>query len=1524
MQGILASDDGSHEALAVKREMLPAFDVGQVIEKVRHAVTPDDHDPTLWRSEDAVYRAIHQGRRFAFVPRDVQGEAGQPLEWRTVSIRSGQTEMAAATPKRERHENQVRLQWNGVRERYDHRAGHVEQSWDVERLPEPGRDLVITGQMAGAVLVEKTDSGLHFETPGGQLVAYSRATVYDARGRVLHVDPQWNAEQLTITVDGAWLAKASLPVTVDPTFMAEQGIDNPVTPLVTTDTARNDLAPAIAFDGTNYLVVWVEGGVAAPAGSGLAERQGIFGTIVEPDGDLLTSAGFGVSVGDYADWGQPAATSDGSNWYVVWTDKRSSLSDPFVLRGVLVNDTDLSNIALTEVTLSDEGLANNPTGPTNPDVGSDGSGFLVVFEGTDGASSDIFYRFVSSSGALEGANPTNLTSNGSTAQSRPAVSGVSARYAVVWVKGASGALEGRAFQSGAFEGSSFNIAATNTDATTYPDIDCAQVIEVEMMASVSRFYCTVVWSGDLAGASAGEGKDIFAQRLEIGTMGLSAQGSQENLLTTADANTTGGVNNTGDQTQPTVSRVTTASGDTAHTIAYIDENSGSGDVKILFQLEGVDSDDFTALMGRTITSGADAELGPVVARTDSSVLVAWTNTTARNVEANAIEVDAMMMVTDVDLTVNLRANAQVAPAVATNGSNVLLAWSDDRGGSFDVHVARIDVDGTVLDSTSTAVSTNTTDDEFRVTTCASGSDYLVAWVRDDNVLEAQRVQSDGTTNGTVITVSSGGANDVYGALDCEGNGTDWVVAWRTTNTTSDTDTVNSIQVRSGGTTRNNVTLETSTAGNLGDPAVSAGAASTARFVVVWPGVGASRIQARRLSSNGSTTGSLIDVVTTGTITSLDVAEVGQGYGIGWIDTSGTDAVKLLFASEAFSVITPNGGSTLQATNGIDNLRLDAVDTGHVALVWQTPGNGGFDLAGAESFVSSDGVTLIGSAFAINDTELNEGEPRIASNDGKAFIAFQRFVPGEDVNTDRSRVRIGTYNRRPVAAVDTYSTDEDAQLTVSMASAGVLDNDSDPDMDTLSVDATLEDDVNNGSLSLNSANGTFTYTPNQDFNGTDSFSYRATDGNLTSDPVTVTITVNPQNDRPVANNDTSPGYTVNEDTMLQVSLAADGVLDNDTDIDGDALTAVLDDDVNNGTLSLNPNGTFTYQPNPDFNGTDSFTYFANDGNLNSSTTATVLITVNAVNDRPVAVNDPTTPGDPNYTVDEDGTLNVSAGAGVLANDTDVDLGDTLDATSVSSASSGTLNLNTNTGAFSYEPEQDFNGTVTFTYRVTDGSLTSSNTATVTITVSPINDAPIATGETYNATEETLLSINTANGVLDNDVDPDTGDDLDVEIVSDVSNGTLSMNTETGAFTYDPDPNFFGTDSFTYKAVDSSMVDSNTVTVTINVANTPDAPVAVGDTYSTSEEVPLNVGAGTGVLANDSDPDGDDLDIIVITNVSDGTLNPDLETGAFIYTPDPNFNGTDSFTYQATDGARESSTVTVTISVNNTDDAPTVAW
>jgi VCBS repeat-containing protein len=186
---------------------------------------------------------------------------------------------------------------------------------------------------------------------------------------------------------------------------------------------------------------------------------------------------------------------------------------------------------------------------------------------------------------------------------------------------------------------------------------------------------------------------------------------------------------------------------------------------------------------------------------------------------------------------------------------------------------------------------------------------------------------------------------------------------------------------------------------------------------------------------------------------------------------------------------------------------------------------------------------------------------------------------------------------PTANADSYTTAEDTALTIT--APGVLGNDTDPELDPLT--AVLVAGPTSGTLAL-SGNGSFTYTPNANFNGTDSFTYQASDGTGFSNTATVTLTVTAVNDPPVA---TADAYGTRKNTALTVS--APGVLSNDTDTEGQALSAVLVAGPTNGTLTLNPDGSFTYTPAVGFSGADSFSYRASDG-TDQSAVVTVSLQV----------------------------------------------------------------------------------------------------------------------------------------------------------------------------------------------------------------------------------------------------------------------------------------------------------------------------
>lgn len=275
---------------------------------------------------------------------------------------------------------------------------------------------------------------------------------------------------------------------------------------------------------------------------------------------------------------------------------------------------------------------------------------------------------------------------------------------------------------------------------------------------------------------------------------------------------------------------------------------------------------------------------------------------------------------------------------------------------------------------------------------------------------------------------------------------------------------------------------------------------------------------------------------------------------------------------------------------------------------------------------------------------------------------------------------------------------------------VLDNDIDPESDPIS--AQLVSTTVNGVLVLN-ANGTFSYTHDGSATSTDTFYYRATDGFIPGNTVSVTIYIN---NPPVAVTETIA--VMEAGTATTTTNGSTSVLSNDTDADGDPLTAVLVTNPTEGALTLNSNGTFSYVHGGGNLASDSFTYSANDGKINGAP-VTVSITVTGTNDPPIA-------NDDNIIVPLNETITTldNGQTSLTANDIDPD-GDVLTASLVSTPTFGTITLNPG-GTFSYTQNGTLNSGDSFIYSVSDGSLTSSATVNILLSCSPCTESIIEGG------------------------------------------------------------------------------------------------------------------------------------------------------------------------------------------------------
>ena len=496
------------------------------------------------------------------------------------------------------------------------------------------------------------------------------------------------------------------------------------------------------------------------------------------------------------------------------------------------------------------------------------------------------------------------------------------------------------------------------------------------------------------------------------------------------------------------------------------------------------------------------------------------------------------------------------------------------------------------------------------------------------------------------------------------------------------------------------------------------------------------------------------------------------------------------------------------------------------------------------------------------------------------------------------------NEPPTAADDDATTDEDTDATID-----VLANDNDPDGNLEPGTVTVQSAPSNGTATEN-GDGTITYSPNADFSGDDSFEYTVEDNDgATSNTATVSVTVNEVNDPPTATDDSDQ---TDEDQPVTTDVLA-----NDSDGDGslDASTVAVQSGPSDGATTVENDGSITYTPDGGFTGTDTYTYTVADDDGATSNVATVTITVGAVNGPPTATDDA-------LTTEEDSPASASA-PGVLGNDSDPD-GDDLTVSAVNgnggdvgtqiTLSSGALLTLNADGSYTYDPNGSFealgageSGSDSFTYTAADGN-GAENSATVSVTVNGVNDAPATSDDAASTSEDQPVTVD----VLANDSDPEGAlAPSTVAVQSGPSNGGTSVDATSGAVTYTPDTGFSGDDTFTYTVEDAAGAVSNPSTVTISVGAVNDAPEVVASIPDRSMEVGAPALQVTSLLATVfQDPEGDPLTLSVSS--SDPSVLTASVDGQTIRL-DPQAVGSADVTVSASDGTSSTSADPFTVTV-----------
>ncbi|HOX37674.1 MAG TPA: Ig-like domain-containing protein [Candidatus Brocadiia bacterium] len=504
--------------------------------------------------------------------------------------------------------------------------------------------------------------------------------------------------------------------------------------------------------------------------------------------------------------------------------------------------------------------------------------------------------------------------------------------------------------------------------------------------------------------------------------------------------------------------------------------------------------------------------------------------------------------------------------------------------------------------------------------------------------------------------------------------------------------------------------------------------------------------------------------------------------------------------------------------------------------------------------------------------------------GVTTLTFVANNGTADSNVATVSILVAPVQDAPVAQNQSVTLDEDTELVITLVAT---------DADGQSVTYEITVPPENGSILPapgNSTDAQWTFVPNPDWNGVTSFKFTASDGTADSNEATVTVTVNPVQEPPDAQNQ---GIRMEPGETVIVTLVA-------TDAEGDPLTYSVTAQPLHGTLASDPgapnDATWTYTPNPGYTGQDTFIFIANDGTVNSDS-ATVTIAVGG----PVA-NDATASGT------EDVPL-------VITLDADDFLGADLAYTIVTQPENGTLSSapgDADDATWTFTPDADWNGTTTLVFRANNG-IRDTNDATVTIVMAPAQEPPVANDQSVTGDEDKDIVV-TVTGT-----DPE-GDSLTYRIVSQPLHGSVATapGTATDAqFTFTPDKDWNGTTSFTFVANDGTL-DSAPATVNVTVNPLQEPPTANAQTVNLDEDGQIVI------TLTATDAEGDPMTYRIVQTPANAKLETTpgaADDAEWTFKPNANWNGTTTFTFVANDGTADSLPATVTVIVAPVQDSPT---
>ena len=680
-------------------------------------------------------------------------------------------------------------------------------------------------------------------------------------------------------------------------------------------------------------------------------------------------------------------------------------------------------------------------------------------------------------------------------------------------------------------------------------------------------------------------------------------------------------------------------------------------------------------------------------------------------------------------------------------------------------------------------------------------------------------------------------------------------------------------------------------------------------------------------------------------TTLTITAVGScQHGSVSLVTLEAGAQKILFTPEAnyhgnasfeYTVSDPQGlSSTAIATLAIAGVNDAPVTANETA---QTDEDVGLVFTQAQLLdndsdpdIASDGDSLhisrVGEA-SHGDVSMNEAHevtfaPEANYHGPAQFTYWVADSHGVETAATVS-LTIAAVNDVPVATGEHINSVEDTNLYISPAS--LLTNDTDPDIATDKQVLSLQtvSDATHGMVELVTVGGAqqVKFTPEANYHGAAQFSYTVTDNNPGTPgtaSATVSVTINAVNDLPLVTGEVVSGT---EDVGLVFDKATLLVNDSDVDTltDGQVLTISAVSNAQHGAVSVQSNGQIAFVPDSNFYGAASFDYTVSDGDgagAGGTSVATVTMNLAAVNDAPVAANVSISTDSAGQSLLEDlSSLQISAST-LLQLSTDVDSASSaLHMARVESGIGGSASLDAS-GNVTFTPTADFNGAATFRYWVSDWHL-ESNAATVTVQLTPVNDAPNATGESITLVEDVVQTFSVAS-LLGNDTDVDnTLAQLTISAVGDAVGGTVSLAGSDVVFT--PALNFYGNASFHYTVSDNAG-GTSVASVDLTYTSVNDLPITNNEMLFGKRDLSYTLSKAA-LLANDTDVETQAANLVLasVSNAQHGTVS--MSGGNVLFTPTPGYAGVASFDYGVQDGDGGQSTATAQIDFSHVNANPT---